>query len=405
MIHQLIQLVMFWWMSSNTLSVTSYGATGNGTTDDTQAIQACFNAAQTAHKNIVFPSGTYLCNQHTGTKILTYTASGQTGITIYGSDATILTTVDTATVQLYIPSFSTTNGLVLYGLNFVNTHPTQIALQTTAIQFAGTSGQDLTNIQMQQCNFTGFSVAIVVQGVNTFSMKWNHFNSPKGHCNAQPNGTPAVDVWFFDNANGYCQNVTVSNNWASGYTGVLPLTCARPFDGFLYGVIYGGTISVNTTRNFSEEHYYFLPYSTFPNSTAQLLITKNNVDCTLPPGCLEDNGSPHKYNYGIRSESSNTTITLNTITNYTSGIIVRGIDWPANTISNFSITYNDLTIGSDASLYSPNTGIFVQGNSGLISGVNVSNNNLWGSDTVQVQTYSLSSPIINNNPSLPVKLQ
>ncbi|HCG0710646.1 TPA: hypothetical protein NJJ37_006520, partial [Pseudomonas aeruginosa] len=39
--------------------VTDYGATGNGTTDDTAAIQSAIAAAGT-YSDVVFPSGTYL---------------------------------------------------------------------------------------------------------------------------------------------------------------------------------------------------------------------------------------------------------------------------------------------------------------------------------------------------------
>lgn len=43
-------------------SVTDFGATGDGTTDDTAAVQAAENAAATAGKSLRFPAGTYLIN-------------------------------------------------------------------------------------------------------------------------------------------------------------------------------------------------------------------------------------------------------------------------------------------------------------------------------------------------------
>lgn len=42
-----------------------YGATGNGTTDDTAAIQAAINAAAAANGVCYFPPGTYICNDAT----------------------------------------------------------------------------------------------------------------------------------------------------------------------------------------------------------------------------------------------------------------------------------------------------------------------------------------------------
>ena len=49
-----------------TLNVRTYGAVGDGTTDDTASIQAAINAS-TAGAIVWFPAGTYLCRQLTGT--------------------------------------------------------------------------------------------------------------------------------------------------------------------------------------------------------------------------------------------------------------------------------------------------------------------------------------------------
>ena len=56
--------------------VTDYGATGNGTTDDTLAIQKAINAAETAGGGIVyFPTGTYIISAAPGNFGLTVSAS------------------------------------------------------------------------------------------------------------------------------------------------------------------------------------------------------------------------------------------------------------------------------------------------------------------------------------------
>lgn len=44
-------------------NVETYGATGDGSTDDTTAIQAAIDAASTAKSTVVFPAGTYLTGQ------------------------------------------------------------------------------------------------------------------------------------------------------------------------------------------------------------------------------------------------------------------------------------------------------------------------------------------------------
>lgn len=50
-------------------SVLFYGATGNGTTDDTAAVQAAITAAQTQGGTVYFPAGKYLL-KGTGTQLL-----------------------------------------------------------------------------------------------------------------------------------------------------------------------------------------------------------------------------------------------------------------------------------------------------------------------------------------------
>src|SRR5688572_12060513 len=47
--------------SAATLSVKSFGATGNGTTDDTAAVQRLIDATATQASVGVFPAGTYRC--------------------------------------------------------------------------------------------------------------------------------------------------------------------------------------------------------------------------------------------------------------------------------------------------------------------------------------------------------
>ena len=47
------------------VSVKDFGAIGDGVTDDTAAIQACFNSAAASKLKVYIPSGTYMINAHT----------------------------------------------------------------------------------------------------------------------------------------------------------------------------------------------------------------------------------------------------------------------------------------------------------------------------------------------------
>lgn len=70
-------------------SVKDFGATGDGSTDDATALQACFTAAVAAGKAVVFPPGTYLSS----TKISTSGAS----VAVQGSGVGITKIIFTAT--------------------------------------------------------------------------------------------------------------------------------------------------------------------------------------------------------------------------------------------------------------------------------------------------------------------
>lgn len=389
---------------SNTLSVTSFGATGNGTTDDTDAINACFAAAHTANKSVLFPPGTYLCNHIDGNgNILVFTASANNNITIFGTlnssgqpTATILTTSNSASVQMAIQSFNPAFGINVSNLNFLNTHG-KISVLTVGLSLQGTNGQNLDTLTVSGNSFNGFGQALFAQGVTGWFVHDNAFGAPHGHDDAMQNTNPATHMAMGDNSNGHCQHVRIFHNSANGYTGTLPMNCKRPMDGLLYGTGYDIIIYDNTTKNYSEEHLLVQPWATNFDTTAQTLIQYNTMDCSLPPGAINDDGTPHKVNYGIRSDVSNTTITKNIIKTYTWGILVYAPDYPTLTLKNYTITNNTLTAASATdTTYSLQRGILTQGNTlhGLL-GVNIIGNAIYNTDTACVQT--ISATVIQNS--------
>lgn len=64
----------------NDLSVTDYGAKGDGTTDDTEALESAFADAYAKHLPLFFPSGTYLIRR---------SLTLHSGMIVHGSNATI----------------------------------------------------------------------------------------------------------------------------------------------------------------------------------------------------------------------------------------------------------------------------------------------------------------------------
>lgn len=69
------------------LSVMSYGATGNGRTDDTAAIQRCINAAQAAKKIVWIPAGNYIQTKYFLLNGATVQGAGMWYTTIIGTSS------------------------------------------------------------------------------------------------------------------------------------------------------------------------------------------------------------------------------------------------------------------------------------------------------------------------------
>src|ERR1700761_1237828 len=75
------------------VSVLSFGAVGNGSTDDTAALQAAFNYAQANNLEVYIPPGNYL---HSGTL-------DADGIVVFGAgDSTQLTSTVAGNEALYL---------------------------------------------------------------------------------------------------------------------------------------------------------------------------------------------------------------------------------------------------------------------------------------------------------------
>jgi hypothetical protein len=399
---------MLFGRSSNTLNVKDYGAVGNGISDDTNSVNSCFTAASSTGKSVYFPTGTYLCNVNdTNGYILKFTVSGKNNITVYGDGQgkSIITTSDTnatnakGSTLLYVYSAITSTGLNFSNLTFQSTHGiTQ--KQTTGIFFQGTNGQNLDTIGVYDVTFSGFGSTVGLQGVNGAFLKEDSFLAPRGHdCGQHGMANPVSFITGYDNANGLVNNLDVERNVAIGYTGPIPLNCPRPLDNFVYGTYYGTVIKTNPCKYFSQEIVSIAPQTTNPNTTTTNLIQDNYFDGSLPPGCVEDNGSAHKYNYLIRCDASNTYIVNNYLRNYTTGIMVYEVTYTTLSPSNFFIHDNKCFAAIDTATYTiPGNAITVQGYSGHpITNVNIYNNRQFLTDSTNISTGNLSSPTIYNN--------
>lgn len=122
----------------------TYGAIGNGTTDDTAAVQAAITAAAVAGGTVLFPAGTYRC-----TAALTLA----TNVNLLGVGAAASTLkLDSAAASLLTWTSATANQRsVITSLGFTNA-------QANTGAFAVVDALANLKVTFDQCKFDGFTV-------------------------------------------------------------------------------------------------------------------------------------------------------------------------------------------------------------------------------------------------------
>ena len=394
-------ILIAWFLLSQTLSVKDFSATGNGVTDDTNAIQSCLTAAASQGKSVYFPPGVYLCNNTGSDKnVLEFNAGGLSNITIYGTGATIKHTISDTNTLLYVYAFSKASFINISGLKFVNTHGITSA-PSYGIFLQGTNGQNLDTVSILSDTLIGFHIALQAQGVNGFNVKNSAFYSPNGHDNGiHGSAVPCVSMWLFDNSNGKVFNADIENNTGNGYTGTLPMACPRPLDGFLYGVVYGATVAGNNLSNYAQEYIDLQPYGTVTQTQSPYFATVygNNFNCTLPVGSVEDDGvTLHKYNYAIRVDCPNVTVISNSFNNYVWGVLSRPFDFSTDSVYNLNVTNNTFITPADTTTNIVQHDLYFVGNSYASPNIRMYSNLTLRSDTSRLFITGASNPYTYGN--------
>jgi len=390
------------------LNVQTYGAVGDGVTDDRPAIQAALNDAhRLGNATVYFGPGVYYLATSTS-------SNGQLSVSdwwsvysidLLGNGATLLTQQPSGSI-LFAEGYW--QNATIQGLTFASTHPIT-ASSTAAITFSGGGQNAIQNWTIKNNTFQNFSRHISVAGVTGLQISNNQFLMTSG----RDSGTsldpqPNVGIWLFnDTPNGTSENVQILGNYFNGCSGgdVSATVSQRCSDGLVVGQGSAVTVRGNHIKGFSYEGIYLQPDQTFGAASA---IIDNLVDGTLINGDISGGGQ-----WGIRCDANGTQVLQNTVINALNGIVIYGADLAAD-VQNETIAKNNI-VSTSGSTQSIQTGIEIIGASNTtISGNTLSFASAAASSgeitliylTGLVDRYSSGLAVTNNSitSSLPASL-
>ena len=342
------------------VSVKDYGAVGNGSTNDSAAIQSAIDDCISTGKTLLFPSGTYMLTSAGLTATAGYTwTPGRTLKMVGIGEVTLKTTASTSWVDLFADPQEAAPLLRFTGawdrplvknIKFVDETPytyvpgavgVRQEYYKQAIGFTGGSSNLIKGAIIEGCTFDGFSRSVGTSGVDDFTVRRCRFFASTGRDGgSQAGGGPNVGLWGFNNANGNTRRVQIVDNRFDGYTGANGIATDAPItnkssDGFVYGTFDGGSISRNLISNFGYEAIFVAAWPSSAGSQVggPLKIENNVLDGTLTTGSAND------ASWGIRCGMDNAVIQGNVVTQIKTGILISTND-TTTTASNIKVLNN-----------------------------------------------------------------
>lgn len=218
-------------------NVKHYGAKGNGTTDDTAAIQACLSAAQAGGGECFFPPGTYKTTS-------TISLSGGIGVTVRGSG----TWVDGGNATVIVPTHNTDV------FSFAPSSSSRCRIQDLRIQ-AASARSGGAGVHMAACCWDVHNVVTVYCNIGFLVDGSAVFNCWMSNCTWAYNTTVGVKL-VADGIAGdwYIQNTNIDN------VGLTPGTTIGLWCKNLSGCWFSN-MEINT---FGTGVYFDPTYTTYP---------------------------------------------------------------------------------------------------------------------------------------------
>ena len=333
-------------------NVLLYGATGNGTTDDTAAINAAIAAAG-AGGTVYFPNGTYKI----GAAGLTLGASvkllgaSQNGVTlILGATSTqaITNSILGGTAFVYVAAGSVefenitvnANNNAKFSIAFASA-ANNITLRSSSFikgVYAGANFYNNSNVIITGCSFIQnnlyqmfFGTNIATQNVNIS----NNYFDPQGATASA--ATAAVSLWLSGSSSGILSNVIVSDN-VINYAGLGAIEA----DGFVTNScsqisITGNAIEMSagsSTAGYSIEIKGTIGFSVsgnalYSNGAVGIVVETDSNNTSLPTGTISGNAvygtSASSNSYGVYLSNGAVSVSDNYIGGFNIGVYV-GVD-------------------------------------------------------------------------------
>lgn len=310
-----------------------YNADPTGVADSTEGIQAAIDAAILAGTGVVFPAGTYLLDtlhpSEADTHLMAEFATNPgSKIDLIGlGDATLLSERELCVI-LRLRGDSV--GAMVEGLRFRNTFLGGVQTKAGLRLWGGGVGTALKNTVVRNCEFSGLSIGLQLNGTKGTLITGNRFLAPNGRDGgSSTNAAPNVFIRSDYNA-ARVEDVTITDNYFNGYTGTditadAPETTC-PMDGALMGSMDGCLVSGNTVLNFAYEGFIvsrFAPAIT--DKKRANVLTDNLIICTPPTNATN---WPQTVTLGegamwpVATAGDNTIVKNNTIVDAASPILV-----------------------------------------------------------------------------------
>ena len=319
-------------LSAEMFNVKEFGAKGDGSTDDTAAINAAISAADAAGGRVVLPPGIYMVGNLTGASNIEFWGAG--------TEATIIRFKTSASGHMIEFNTKTNFSVRHMTWDFNNVSGDYRAISVGYVGENRSSNFDITDCSF--INLTRYGVAIF--GANNFRIERNYFKFPS------PYGTAQNEAVLVSKTGGLPFNGIINANHCDGSAILVGGYNLRITNNVIHGFKYGGGI----TTEFDSYNVEIIGNTIYGGSGQDVNDTwclgiENWAKNSVISGniCYENDGA------GIDQGGKDCTVTNNICYDNSNGVVdPQGpvyVELPG-----ISIRYHDATYNASGSVFAGN---------------------------------------------------